>query len=149
MRAYRRGFAIVMMNSNDSSDASARGRSGEGLSSLPVAIVEDDQSVRESLEGLLESVGCRAIAYASAEEFLRSGRLHEIRCLISDIGLPGIDGIELLREARKRRPDLPVIIITARHEPLVLQAALHAGARHVLQKPLNDTALLDAIAATA
>lgn len=112
-----------------------------------VAIVEDDESVRESLEGLLESAGYKAILYPSAEDFLSSGRLCDIVCLISDIGLPGMNGIELLRAVRTRRPQLPVIIITGRLEPTVLQAALNAGARHVFRKPLGGADLLEAIAA--
>jgi FixJ family two-component response regulator len=112
-----------------------------------VAIVEDDESVRESLEGLLESAGYDAILYTSAEDFLSSCRLGDIICLISDIGLPGMNGIELLRAVRTRRPELPVIIITGRLEPTVLQAALNAGARHVFRKPLGGADLIEAIAA--
>ena len=112
-----------------------------------VAIVEDDESVRESLEGLLESAGYETILYPSGEDFLGSGRLCDIICLISDIGLPGMNGIELLRALRCRRPELPVIIITGRLEPNVLQAALDAGARHVFRKPLGGIDLLEAIAA--
>lgn len=128
-------------------DAAVRADPGEVPLSFLVAIVEDDQSVLESLEGLLESAGYEAILYSSGEDFLSSGRLRDINCLISDIGLPGIDGIELLREVRARRPRLPVIVITARHEPTLLQAAVNAGARHVFRKPLNNAGLLDAIAA--
>jgi FixJ family two-component response regulator len=125
-----------------------RGYPGEVPLSFLVAVVEDDQSVLESLEGLLGSAGYEAVLYSSGEDFLSSGRLGDIHCLISDIGLPGINGIELLREIQARCPGLPVIVITARHEPTLLQAALNAGARHVFRKPLNNTGLLDAIAAT-
>ena len=111
-----------------------------------MAIVEDDESVLESLEGLLEATGHRSLLYASAEDFLSSGRLPDIDCLITDVGLPGINGIELLRQVQSGRPGLTVIVITALHDPYLLQAALDAGARHVYRKPLDNTALLNAIA---
>jgi FixJ family two-component response regulator len=117
------------------------------LSTFLVAVVEDDQSVLESLEGLLESAGYKAVLYSSGEEFLNSGRLGDIDCLISDIGLPGINGIELLQVTKARRSDLPVIVITARREPALLQAASNAGASHVFLKPLDSTDLLNAVAA--
>jgi FixJ family two-component response regulator len=115
--------------------------------SLLVAVVEDDQNVLESLESLLESAGYEAILYSCGEDFLRSDRVQDINCLITDMGLPGITGFDLLRAVQASRPGLPVIIITARHEPTLVQAALNAGARHIFRKPLNSTDLLDAIAA--
>lgn len=118
------------------------------MSTFLVAVVEDDQSVLESLGGLLESAGYEVILYSSGEEFLNSGRLGDIDCLISDIGLPGINGIELLQAAQASRSGLPVILITARREPALLKAASNAGASHVFLKPLNNTDLLNAIAAT-
>jgi len=119
------------------------GSSGEIPSRL-VAIVEDDVSVLESLEGLLESAGHEATLCSSGEEFLGSGRLQDIDCLVSDIGLPGMNGIELLREVQALRPDLPVVVITARDA--LVQSALNAGACRVFLKPLNSTDLLAAIA---
>lgn len=113
-----------------------------------VAVVEDDVSVRESLEGLLESAGHETILYGCGEDALDSGRLDDLDCLISDIGLPGMDGIELVREVQSRHPNLPTIVITARDEPALRQSALKAGARHFFRKPLNDGDLLDAIAAS-
>ncbi len=146
------GHALAPQTKDTCSDAiSISGRStcgdtGEVQLSF-IAIVEDDESVRESLEGLLMSAGYATILYSSAEHLLGSGRLGDIVCLISDIGLPGMNGIELLRAIRSRRPELPVIIITGRHEPNVLQAALDAGARHVFRKPLGGIDLLEAVAA--
>ena len=116
------------------------------MSAVLVAVVEDDQSVLESLGSLLDSAGYEALLYPSAEKFL-SADWSDVDCLISDIGLPGINGIELLRIARNRRPELPAIIITARGEPNLMKAALSAGARHVFLKPLNNADLLSAIAA--
>ena len=118
------------------------------MSKSLVAVVEDDQSVLASLESLLESAGYEVLLYCSAEDFLASGRLQDIKCLVSDITLPGITGIELLLVVRASRADLPAIVITARRDPLLLKAALDAGARHVFLKPVNSAELLDAIAVT-
>jgi len=117
------------------------------LSARLIAIVEDDQSVLEALEGLLASAGYEVLPYTSAEAFLSANRHRHITCLISDIGLPGLNGIELLRRLRSMRADLATIIITARHEKALLEAALKEGARHILLKPLNSDDLLFAIAA--
>lgn len=110
-----------------------------------MAVVEDDESVRESLEGLFESVGFETLTYICGEDLLASGRLPDIDCLITDFGLPGMNGIELLRAARAIRTQLPVIVITARAEPAILAQALAAGARHVFRKPLDSAGLLAAV----
>lgn len=112
-----------------------------------IAIVEDDQSVSEALQGLLASAGYEVLSYTSAEAFLNADRHEEVACLITDIGLPGINGIELLRRLRSMGADLPAIVITARHEKALLEAASKAGARQVLVKPLNSDDLLTAVAA--
>lgn len=112
-----------------------------------VAVVEDDSSMLGSLESLLESAGYEVLPYSSAEGFLRADRLRDINCLISDIGLPGMDGIELTRQIHLIRTDLVVVVITARTEQRVFNAALSAGARHVFSKPLNSAQLLDSVAA--
>ena len=117
------------------------------MTSFIIALVEDDQSVLEALESLLEYAGYQVLLCASAEDLLGSGQLGQIDCLITDIGLPGISGIELLRTLRARNPGLPAIVITARSEPALLQAATQAGARQVFLKPLDNAQLLDAIEA--
>jgi FixJ family two-component response regulator len=118
---------------------------GDGRLSILVAVVEDEESFRESLEGLLQAVGHEVLLYLSGEDFLQSGRLADIDCLITDFGLPGMDGIDLLRAARAVRPDLPVIVITARPEPSILSRALAAGAHRAFKKPVNSTDLLKAV----
>jgi FixJ family two-component response regulator len=117
------------------------------LSILRVAVVEDDESFRESLEGLFEAVGYEVHAYLSAEDFLQSGRLRDIDCLVTDFGLPGMNGVELLREVHAVRADVPVILITARREPDLLNQALSAGARQVFTKPVDGPALLRSVVA--
>jgi FixJ family two-component response regulator len=118
------------------------------LSKVLIAIVEDDRHLLAALESLLQSAGYDVLLYSSGEDFLASDRLEDINCMISDIGLPGINGIELLRVVHASRPDLPVIIITARREPGLLQAAMDAGACETFVKPLHNAELLNAIAAT-
>ncbi len=118
------------------------------MSKFLIAIVEDDRHLLVALESLLESAGYEVLLYFSGEDFLVSDRLQDINCLISDIGLPGINGIELLRVVHASRPYLPIIIITARREPALLRAAMDAGARETFVKPLDSAALLNAIAAT-
>jgi len=118
------------------------------LSRVLIAIVEDDRHLLAALESLLESAGYEVLLFFSGQDFLVSDRLQDINCLISDIGLPGMNGIELVRVVHASRPCLPIIIITAHREPALLQAAIDAGARETFVKPLHSAALLNAIAAT-
>jgi FixJ family two-component response regulator len=115
------------------------------LSIFCVAVVEDDESFRESLEGLFLSVGYEVLPYLSGEDFMRSGRLLDIDCLITDFGLPGMSGIDLLRAAHAIRPDLRVIVVTARMEPSILSDAVAAGAHRAFMKPVASSELLKAI----
>jgi FixJ family two-component response regulator len=101
----------------------------------------------EALGSLLESAGYEVLLYFSAEEFLSARRLQDIDCLISDIGLPGMSGIELLQVVHASRVYLQVIIITGCSEATVVKAALDAGAHRAFVKPLNTADLLGAIAA--
>ncbi|WP_331375776.1 response regulator transcription factor [Sinorhizobium chiapasense] len=112
------------------------------LSKSVVAIVDDDQRVLDSLEDLLESAAYGVRAFSSAHALLSSNALPEIDCLITDIGMPGIDGFELKRLMGERRPDLPVILITGRHEIPAPQEAKH---NRFFRKPFDGQALLAAI----
>ncbi|WP_457301412.1 response regulator transcription factor [Phyllobacterium sp. P5_D12] len=107
-----------------------------------IAIVDDDQRLLESLENLLESAGHVVRAFSSAQTLLESNTVPEIDCLITDIGMPGMDGFELQRLMSERRPDLPVILITARHEVIELLQAKH---NWFFRKPFDGQALLAAI----
>jgi FixJ family two-component response regulator len=115
------------------------------LSIFRVAVVEDDESFRESLEGLFLSVGYEVFPYLSGEDFMQSGRLVDIDCLITDFGLPGMSGIDLLVAAHAIRPNLRVIIVTARMEPSILSRALAAGAHRAFMKSVDSSELLKAI----
>jgi FixJ family two-component response regulator len=110
-----------------------------------VAAVDDDFRVRESLTSLLESAGYAPVVFSSAEEFLQSGTLAVATCVITDVRMPGMDGIELQRRIRLERPALPVILITAHHNAEVRQTAIDEGAVDVLNKPFDATDLLKII----
>ena len=107
-----------------------------------VATVDDDHRIRESLRSMLESAGYRAVTFESAEEFLRSGSLPSVTCVIADVRLPGMDGTELQRRIRRERQQLPVIIITAHDDDDVRRRALRDGAAAFLVKPFDGGDLL-------
>jgi len=110
-----------------------------------VAAVDDDFRVRESIESLLESAGYAPVVFSSAEEFLESGTLAAATCVITDVRMPGMDGIELRRRIRLERPSLPVILISAHHDAEVRRTAMDEGALHFLYKPFDATDLLKII----
>lgn len=110
-----------------------------------VSIVDDDESVRESLPDLLRQLGYAAQAFPSAEAFLASGSIDETRCLILDIAMPGMSGIELHRELAARRQSVPTIFITASGDRTLRPRLIENGAVECLFKPFSDSALLDAL----
>jgi len=112
-----------------------------------VAVVDDDFRVRESLENLIESAGYEPVVFSSAEEFLQSGTLTAATCVITDVRMPGMDGIELQRRIRLVRPALPVIFISGRTSTETRQKALDEGAVDFLYKPFNAADLLEVIQA--
>jgi FixJ family two-component response regulator len=109
--------------------------------------VDDDFRVRESIESLVESAGYAPRVFASAEEFLQSGTLAGATCLITDVRMRGMDGIELQRRVRLERPKLPVIFITAHYDEETRKRALDEGAVEFLHKPFDAVDLLEAIQA--
>ena len=112
-----------------------------------VAIVDDDESVRSALQGLMKVVGLPARSFASAEEFLQS-RLHEqTACLIADIRMPGMSGLELLARLNAENVKIPTIFITAHGDEKMRLQALRSGAVEFLAKPFDDQALLDSVRA--
>jgi FixJ family two-component response regulator len=111
-----------------------------------ISVVDDDQSVRESLARLIRSVGFTVQVFGSAEEFLSAGQGHQPDCLILDIRMPGMNGIELQRELSASDRDLPVIFITAHGSDEEVRArALGAGAVDYLLKPLREEEVLKAL----
>ena len=112
-----------------------------------VAIVDDDDSMRSALAGLLKAVGLPARAFASAEEFLKSGQQHQTACLIADIRMPGMSGLELQATLNAEHCKIPTIFITAHGDARMRMQALRAGAVEFLAKPFDDEALLDSVQA--
>ena len=112
-----------------------------------VVAVEDDRRVRESVESLIESAGYAPVMFSSGEEFLRSGSLAAATCVITDVWMPGMDGIEMQRRIRLERPNLPVIFISGRYSAETRQRALQEGAVEFLYKPFDDVDLLEVIQA--
>ncbi len=107
-----------------------------------VSIVDDDQSFREALTGLVSAFGFRAMAFASAQAFLGSAVLTQAGCLISDVNMPGMGGLDLLRRLVDLGAPIPTILVTAAPDPAEQKAALAAGALDYLAKPLDSRKLL-------
>jgi FixJ family two-component response regulator len=112
-----------------------------------VAIVDDDESVRSALQGLMKAAGVPAKAFASAEEFLNSGQQCYTACLIADIRMPGMSGLELQARLNAERYRIPTIFITAHGDTVARMQAIRAGAVEFLAKPFNDDALLESVRA--
>ena len=120
--------------------------SSQGTHKL-VAIVDDDEAVRVALEGLLRSAGLSARAFDSAEKFIESGQQLHTACLITDIRMPGMSGIELQAKLNAEHCRIPIVFITAHGDAQMRMQALRAGAVEFLAKPFNDEALLETIRA--
>ena len=112
-----------------------------------VALVDDDDLVRTAIEGLLKSVGLVARAYASGEEFLDSGQQHHTACLIADIRMPGMSGLDLQARLNADRCPIPTIFITAHGDEAMRLQAMRAGAVEFLPKPFDDDLLLESVRA--
>ena len=110
-----------------------------------LSVVDDDESVRESLPDLLRVFGFAAQAFSSALEFLSSDSVDETRCLILDIAMPGMSGLDLQQELKRRGQAIPIIFITGQKDDGIRKQALKQGAVKFLYKPFSDTALLDAV----
>jgi FixJ family two-component response regulator len=110
-----------------------------------VSIVDDDESVRQALDGLLRSAGLPAVAFASAEEFLRSGQLRSTACLIVDLQMPGMDGLQLQEKLSRDGHRIPTVILTAQGDHESRGRLLGAGAAAFLQKPIKGDVLLSVV----
>jgi FixJ family two-component response regulator len=113
------------------------------LPKVPViSIVDDDESVREATKGLVRSLGYVAATFASSEEFLNSDRLNDTSCLISDVQMPGLNGLELQSRLTAMGRHIPIIFVTAFPKEQVRVRALKAGAFGFLSKPFSDESLI-------
>src|SRR5271163_4230194 len=122
---------------------SLKGRNGNER--LLLSVVDDDESIRDSLPDLIKEFGFAARAFSSAEEFLASGAVAESSGLILDIAMPGMSGPELHQELKRRGEKIPVIFITGQKDEAVRTRAFEQGAAGFLLKPFSDAALLSAI----
>jgi FixJ family two-component response regulator len=116
------------------------------VSKVPmISIVDDDESVRETLKGLVRSFGLKASAFASAEEFLESNRLQDTACLITDVQMQGMSGVDLQTLLLNQGHDMPIIFMTAFPEERIRIRALNAGAFGFLGKPFDEKSLIDCL----
>jgi FixJ family two-component response regulator len=107
-----------------------------------ISIVDDDESVREATKGLVRSLGYGAATFASAEEFLQSNQINDTECVISDVQMPGLSGVELQRQLIAQGNRTPIIFVTASPEERT-HATLKAGAIGVLSKPFDEERLIE------
>lgn len=110
-----------------------------------VSIVDDDESVRRALKRLIQSVGLRAEVFASVEELLYSGQLGDTACLILDVVMPGMGGLDFQRRLTSAKQHIPIVFITAHDDEHARRSALALGAVAFLRKPFADEALLDVV----
>jgi FixJ family two-component response regulator len=110
-----------------------------------VSVIDDDESVRESLPDLLRQFGFAALAFPSAEAFLESHFVGTTRCLVLDVAMPGMSGLDLQQELMRRRWEIPIVFITATGDQTIRPRVLAQGAVECLAKPFSETALLEAL----
>jgi len=112
---------------------------------LLLSVVDDDEMLRESLPDLLREFGFSARAFSSGQEFLSSNDVGETRCLILDVAMPGMSGLEVQEELKRRGQAIPVIFITGQKDEEIRKRAFSQGAVKFLYKPFSDSALLEAV----
>jgi FixJ family two-component response regulator len=110
-----------------------------------VAIVDDDESLQRALQDLIESDGLSALCFGSAEQFLDSTTRHEAACLIADIRMPGMSGLELQAKLKGERCRIPIVFITAHGDAEMRILAMREGAVEFLTKPFDDAVLLEIV----
>ena len=109
-----------------------------------IAVVDDDESVRAAIQGVIRSVGLTPVSFASAEEFLASDVVHDAACVITDLMMPGMNGLELQQRLNENGA-VPVILVSAHGDDRVRERAMKAGAVGFLDKPFNDDALIELV----
>jgi FixJ family two-component response regulator len=112
-----------------------------------IAIVDDDESVQSALQDLVEAVGLSARCFGSAEELLKSGLHHQAGCLIADIRMPGMSGLELQAKLKAEQSRIPIIFITAHGDGKMRMQAMCEGAVEFLTKPFDEEVLLETVRA--
>lgn len=112
-----------------------------------IAIIDDDELLRIALEDLMTAVGLPAQAFASAEDFLGSGQLQHTSCVIADVRMPGMSGLELQARLKSDHRRIPIVFITAHGDKNLRMQALREGAVEFLQKPFDDDVLLEYVRA--
>jgi FixJ family two-component response regulator len=110
-----------------------------------LSVVDDDEMLRESLPDLLREFGFSARAFSSGQEFLSSSYVGDTRCLILDVAMPGMSGLEVQKELKRRGQAIPVIFITGQKDEEIRKQAFSQGAVKFLYKPFSDSALLEAV----
>lgn len=132
----------------DAPSAATSNGDSSGLEVTVISIVDDDESIRESTKSLLRSAGYQVATFASAERFLGSGNLAETECLILDVRMPGMDGLELQRRLNAGKARIPIIFISAHDDATRRRQATAAGAVFFLCKPFDASALIAAVKAS-
>jgi two-component system, LuxR family, response regulator FixJ len=112
-----------------------------------VAVVDDEEAVREAVKRLLRAADVTVESFASAEEFLQSGQLNNTGCLVADIRMPGLSGLDLLAELNRQHLSIPTILITAHGDESLRLQAMRAGAVKFLSKPVDSAILLASVQA--
>jgi FixJ family two-component response regulator len=110
-----------------------------------VSVVDDDESVRESLPDLLRQFGFAAQAFSSGEAFLASDVVSQTSCLVLDLAMPGMSGPDVQHELRRRRQEVPIVFITANGDEAIRPRLMAEGAAECLFKPFSETALFNAL----
>jgi FixJ family two-component response regulator len=121
------------------------GQEQESIERPIVVVVDDDESVRESLPDLLKEFGYTVLVFSSADEFLISDSVDRAMCLVLDIAMPGMSGLDLQKELKSRGYKIPIVFITARKDESIRTRVLEQGAVDILFKPFSDIALREAL----
>ena len=116
-----------------------------GTERLLLSVVDDDEMLRESVPDLLREFGFAARAFSSGQEFLSSDSVDETKCLILDVAMPGMSGLDLQKELKRRRKAIPIIFISGQRNEDIRKQALQRGAVKFLHKPFSDSDLLEAV----
>jgi len=113
------------------------------MDSPVISIIDDDPSVRKATDGLVRSLGYRSLTFASAEDFLESDHIEDTSCVITDVQMPGLSGVELQTVLIARGARMPMIFITAFPEDRIRRSVLEAGAVGFLSKPFEEAVLIE------